>query len=66
MSTDERPRRFGCPKCGAQLHTHAHGTEPDAAGQPEPVQVYMCYKHGFFTQTESKGLVPGLAAVPLV
>jgi hypothetical protein len=24
------------------------------------VQIYMCYQHGFFTHTKSKGLVPGL------
>jgi hypothetical protein len=60
MSTDERPRTFGCLKCGAQLHTHALRTEPNAAGQTEKVQIYMCYQHGFFTHRKSTGLVPGL------
>ena len=60
MSTDERPRTFDCLKCGTRLHTHAHRTEPNTAGQPEKVQIYMCYQHGFFTYRKSRGLVTGL------
>jgi hypothetical protein len=57
---DEKPRPPNCPTCDSRLHVHAHGTEPNAAGQPETVQIYMCYQHGFFTHTKSNGLVPGL------
>ena len=57
---DERPRPRKCPTCDSSLHLHAHGTELNAAGQREEVQIYMCYQHGFFTHTKSKGLVPGL------
>ena len=60
MFTDERPRTFDCLKCGARLHTHAHRMEPNAAGQPETVQIYMCYQHGFFTFRNSTGLGEGL------
>jgi hypothetical protein len=53
------PLPFNCPKCAKRLHVHSSRTELDADGQPEPVQVYLCFMHGLFNFTKRRGLVHG-------
>ena len=48
-----------CPKCGKLLVNHASRSELDGQGNPEPVQMFLCYTHGFFTFRPSKGLQDG-------
>jgi hypothetical protein len=57
--SDEKPLPINCPKCGGCLHVHSSRTELDADGQPEPVQVYLCFVHGLFNFTKRRGLVDG-------
>jgi hypothetical protein len=43
-----------CPKCGQLLLNHGARTEMDGQGNPETVDMFLCYTHGFFTFRESK------------
>jgi hypothetical protein len=64
MSTDpsavEKPVPFSCPKCGQPLSVHGSRLDTAPDGQPERIHIYFCFKDGFFTLTNRKGLVEGL------
>jgi hypothetical protein len=48
-----------CPKCRTLLLNHGARTEMDEEGNPETVDMLLCYTHGFFTFRESQGLKAG-------
>ena len=58
-SDEKKPEPPDCPKCGKLLMNHASRAELDGEGNPEPVFMFLCLTHGFFTFRESKGLTAG-------
>ena len=58
-SDEKKPEPPHCPKCGKPLMNHASRSELDGESHPEPVFMFLCYAHGFFTFRESKGLTAG-------
>jgi hypothetical protein len=64
-SSDQRsPVLRDCPKCGKLLVNSAPRREMDADGNPEIIDVYLCFAHGFYTFRASQGLKAGLTPWP--
>jgi hypothetical protein len=56
----DKPLPLRCPKCGGLLSVHDSRLATNSDGQPEWVHIYLCFKDGFFTFTDRKGLQDGL------